>query len=159
MQMNIYLPPCIRHAWHVIVYAGAATPVRKPFRAVLEFLLDLYLLAASVLIPNATKRMPGRHSTCRVWLLLGPLAATKNPTEIQQHKHCWTKCQQTPKGRSKGSQHEPQIIPKPSKLRPGAGLWRVSGTKHANIKSAEYLKCFDLIKGIQKNKLLSNCWV
>ena len=40
-----------------------------------------------------------------------------------------------PKWRSKGSQHGPQIDPKPSKLTSGALLGRASGKKHVNIKS------------------------
>ena len=64
-------------------------------------------------------RNPGQR---RRPLPLGPPAGKQNPTEIQEHKHCPTNCQQTPGWRSKGSQYRPQVHPKPPKLKSGAGL-------------------------------------
>ena len=80
----------------------------------------------------------------------------KKLTEIKQHKHCRNNCHQTPKWKSKGSQHGPQIHPKPEKFASGASLRRAFGKKRANIKSVQDLLCFNNNQAFPTTSLFAN---
>ena len=49
-----------------------------------------------------------------------------------------------------------QIQPKPCKLRPGAGLGRASGKKHAKVRSVQYLPWSTHIQALSRTSLLIN---
>ena len=72
-------------------------------------------------------------------------------TSLPQNSTLQKNDRPTYKWRSKGSQHGPQIQPKPAKLKAVAGVGRASDKKHANIKSIQYFLCYKRIQAVPKN--------